>query len=272
MRKWKPFGSRRDPSIYTAISNLYPTARGSYRAGPLFTGRGSAGAGPATPGTTLSAWVGVGPNALGGYVGTTTKVYSIDVIGTGSFTDRSSGAYATSAAHCFAHYGNICIKADLANNTEFRDSSGVSNFAALAGAPKAKFVVVQSNVVLLLNINDGTAKQDGYYTSDVGDYTNWTTLEASNNRILGRAGALTAAIAFRDRVLVFKQNSMWWLTYVGSPSYWRVDLISDAHGVAFPGQVANCGDFVVFIGPNGAYIFDGASFKDIGRRNGRPSI
>ena len=265
MRKWRPYGSRTDPGAWLSLANMFPTEAGTYRTANAFTTFGTAAAGPATPGTTLTAWFGrVVDGTAVGYVGTSTKLYRASVadFSAGTFTDASAAAY-TASTWSFCQFGNITIAASLGNAVQSRDATGSSAFANLAGSPPvAKICVTQSNCVLLFNL---TGAAHSFAVSDVGDHTNWSTGDAvASTPILHRAGPVTAAVAFQDYVLAFKSSSIYRLRYVGSPVYWTVELIADGIGAARMGSVCNCGSFVVFTGNQGAYLYDGASFRNIG--------
>ena len=244
---------------------MFPTEAGTYRTANAFATYGTAAAGPASPGTTLTSWFGrTVDGTLVGYVGTSTKLYrgTSSDFSAGSFTDASAAAY-TASTWSFCQFGNITIAASLGNAVQSRDATGGSAFANLAGSPPvAKICVTQSNCVLLFNL---TGAAHSFAVSDVGDHTNWSTLEAvASTPILHRAGPITAAVAFQDYVLAWKSSSVYRLRYVGSPVYWTVELIADGIGAARMGSVCNCGSFVIFTGVQGAYIYDGASFRNIG--------
>lgn len=262
MRQWLPYGDHRRQDAWIALENFYPTSRGSYRTAPTFAKLGIAGAGPSTPGTTLRAWTSATVDGtVNTVVGTSTKLYVADGFAAGTFTDRSKAGGYSASQWSFAQFGNITIAANNSDNTQWRNATGTSAFADLAGAPKCKHLVVQSNVLLGLGINGA---ENAWAASDVGDYTNWTTGDAvSSTPILARPGPITAAIAFKDVVLVFKRNAIFQMRYVGSPIMWTVDLICDGKGVVAPGAVCNCGEFVVFSGEHGVTVFDGGSFRDI---------
>jgi hypothetical protein len=275
-RKWKPYGDPQDPGAWLTLTNAYPTPYGTYRCAPVQSAFFSAGAGPATPGTTLSAWCGLNVNGgVVGYVGTTTKLYEITSASLGTFTDRSKGGgYTVSGGEQwrFVHFGNITITC----STDFsgpppqaRDSTGSSAFADLGGSPpQAKILVVQSNAVVMLNYDDGVnVYGDGWWASDVGDHTTWTPgsgNEAANGRILSHPGAITAALPFGDHIVVWKRSSMHRLRYAGSPVYWVTEDIARGVGVLGMGAVTNCGDFIHFITERGSYIYDGAGIRPVG--------
>jgi hypothetical protein len=164
----------------------------------------------------------------------------------------------------FLQYGNITIATNGLNPPQFRDATGSSAFADLAGSPPstAKFAVMQSNIVLLFNTSNGG---NHYTTSDVGQYNVYNSGEAvADGFIIARPGDITAAIAFQDYVIVFKETACFRMRYVGLPVIWTVELISDQHGALGPGSVCSAGDAVVVCDyKNGAYVFDGATFHRV---------
>lgn len=265
MRKWQPYSDARRQDIWLDVSNAVPTQYGTYRNAPGFLGGGSQVAGQ----TTLSAWQGALPSGsltkvagttAGGGSATDSKLYTWS--GT-TFTDRSlAGDYTDSATYwSFAQYGIYTLASNGVDAIQVRDATGVAAFANLGGTPPstAKYLVVQSNAVLAFNTNSG-----GQYwaASDIGNHANWTTGEAASGPINHRPGAITAAAAFRDEVIVFKEDSCYRMRYVGSPVFWIVDLISDKYGAMGPGSVAVCGDFIAVCDyKNGAYAFDGSGFR-----------
>lgn len=245
---------------------MFPTESGTYRTANAFATYGTAAAGPASPGTTLTSWFGrVADGTIVGYVGTSTKLYRCTAsdFSAGTFTDASVGGGYTASAWSFCQFGNYTIACALGNPPQTRDATGSSAFANLSGSPPTgKICVTQSNAVLLFSLS-GAA--NSWAASDTGDHTNWSTGDAvASTPILHRPGPITAAVAFRDEVLAFKSSSVYRLRYVGSPYYWTVELIADGIGADRMGSVCNCGSFVIFTGTQGAYLYDGASFRNIG--------
>lgn len=262
MKKWsdRPQDYGR-PDVWQDINNMLPSMDGSYRTAPVFAT--ITGAGPSSPGTTLNAWLGVTPaEGVTYYVGTTTKLYRAASIA--SFTDSSkSGGYTSSAqAWSFSQFGNYTVATNGVDAPQVRDATTANAFADLGGTPPstAKIAVVQSNVLLFFNTNSGGAS---WAASDVGNHANFTTGEAASGAIHHRPGAITAAVAFKDEVIVFKGGSVYRMRYVGSPIFWLVELIADGIGVGSQGAVCNCGDSLVIMSVAGAYLFDGASFRKI---------
>jgi hypothetical protein len=126
-----------------------------------------------------------------------------------SITDQTGGVTVGSKP-MMAQYGDVTICAMGAGASTVKSTGGA--FSALAGAPKGEIICVHKNAVLIFNTDTSA---DGWAASDVGDYTNWTTGEAANGRLIDIAGAITAAIPFGDAVYVFKANAIYRMTYVG---------------------------------------------------------
>jgi hypothetical protein len=261
-RKYAPLAPKGTPGTWLSVGNMVPQRSGAYAPCSIFVQH--VGAGPATPGTTQRAWAALLPSDSAiAYIGTTTKLWQYDGITT--FTDRSGAVY-TGADWSFAQYGNISIAVNRSDSVQTRDASGGANFANATGSPpKARIVVTQQEQVLLFDLNDGAEKPDAFAACAPGDYTDWSGASATTaTRIRQRPGGITAAIPFRDYVVVFKRGSVYKLTYTGSQFKWKVELIAIGRGAWAKHSVVNCGDALVFQGPGGSWKFDGASFTTIG--------
>lgn len=245
-------------AVWLDIQNMYPTPTGSYRSCPAFEAYIVTSA-PATPGTTRSAAAMQLPSGtILTYVGTSTKLWQFN--SGGSFDDRSAAAYTATSWH-FAQFGIYSLATNGTDQIQVRDGTGSSNFANLGGSPPAtaQILVVQSNAVVAFNLDSGG---NMWAASDVGNHANWTTGEAvADTPINARPGEITAAVAFRDEIIVFKKSSIYRMRYVGSPVYWTVDLIADGIGADGKYSVLVCGDLLMFGGRYGNYLFDGSSFR-----------
>lgn len=266
MRKWNPVAALDDSGAWLTVFNALPTPAGAYAPGNLYAQH--VGAGPSTPGTTLRFWCALlADDTATGYIGTTTKLYHYD--GTSTFTDRSVGGGYTNTATdwSFAQYGNNTYATNRVDVVQSRDSSaggGGSAFAALAGSPaKARILVTQADQLLLFDLNDGSEKPDAFAASAPGDPTDWSGSGATTpTRIRHRPGKIRAAVAFRDYVLVFKRGSIYRLYYTGNSTFkWKVELIAIGKGAWDMHSVVCNGDVVAFVGPGGAWTYDGASFR-----------
>lgn len=245
------------PEIYTDMTRMLPTPWGTYRTCPTMVATGSGTGSNAPNGSEVflkvdgtQRWV----------VGAGNTIYDSTDDGA-TFTSRGGAAYSPSGLWTFAQFGNQTIAANIAIATQM---STTGNFAALSGSPpKAACVCVQSNAVILANTNDGTAYTDGWYASDVGDSTNWSTGESANGRLIQTPGPIRALIAFSGRVYAFKDNSFYEGIYVGGQVKWSWRLVNASIGACGPYAVATDGLVLFFYGNAGAYIFDGVNVQKV---------
>jgi hypothetical protein len=264
-RKYQPLAPVGTPGIWTYVANMVPTRCGSYYPANVFISVATPAL--ASPGTTNRAWCALyGNDSVVGYVGTSTKLYTYD--GATTFADVSRGGNYTSTSRAwqFCQFGNITLASNRVDAVQYRDASAGGLFADLAAAPKANVLVTQSSQVLAFDINiGGTEYRNAFATCAPGDYTDWSGANATTNTpITHRPGKITAAVAFRDYVLVFKQSSVYKLTYTGSSTYkWRVECIAIGKGAWAPFDVVNTGESIIFSGPGGVWKFDGATFTNI---------
>jgi hypothetical protein len=263
MKKWKNKAAPDDPNVWADVSCMWPTPQGTYEVADFHstsTNLTATGETASGSGTGISAWAFNGLSSQRIYL-IGAKIWQLSG---GSLTDRTGGI-TVGSARVMAQYGDVSI---LARGTgQSLASSTGGNFSALAGSPSAKIVVVQSNAVVAFNTSTSS---DQWVASDVGDYTNWTTGEAASGRIIDRNGPITAAVAFGNDILVFKEDAIYRMTYVGGPVKWQVQKAWDGVGCYIGSDILNqvvaCGDCVLFVGrvsssPNNTqiYRFDGSS-------------
>lgn len=266
MRKWKNLSAPDDPGAWFDVSGMWPTRLGTYEVADFYdSGTNKTATGETTsPDTGVSAWC---FNTLSGQrcyvVGKKIWEYA-----SGSLTDRT-GALAQPSEAFMCQYGDITILA-RGTGAALASSSG-GNFAAIAGAPSARLVVVQSNAVVAFNTS---VSADGWAASDVGDYTNWSTGEAASGRILEGSGGVTAAVALGADIIVFKKDAIFRMTYVGGTVKWTIQKVVSGLGCvdvffspSIAGAAAACGSAIMFLGqvPGSGvnaeqyFLFDGVS-------------
>jgi hypothetical protein len=256
------------PQIYTAMARMMPTPWGTYRSSPSRTtlaGTITSSLGHLSVPTILlrtdgtARWIAAEQDAGG-------------ALSLFDSTDGSSWTYVAGWAAIarpsndvqYGQFGNVSIAVGRNGTTKASSTTGGA-FADLAGSPpKANLIAVQSNVVLLFDTDNGVnVYTDGWYASDVGDHTNWSTGEAANGRLLNTPGAIKCAIAFADRVLAFKDTSVYEGQYVGGVVKWAWRVLHPAIGCSSPNGAATDGKTVFFYGTKGAYIYDGVQFTPV---------
>jgi hypothetical protein len=264
MRKWKTRAAPDDPNVWSDVSGMWPTTQGTYEVADIYGSPTTLTATGETPGSGLSAW---GFNVLSGQrfyiVGT--KIWELSG---GTLTDRTGGITVAGGHMC--QYGNVSVLARGTSNSLAVSTGG--NFSALAGSPSANIVVTQSNALVAFNTS---VSSDGWAASDVGDYTNWTTGEASSGRILDHNGPITAAVPFGNDIIVFKADAIFRMTYVGGTVKWQVQKVSEGVGcydtniTPTYSAAEACGDCIIFLGVLGVsnqakvYRFDGSAVPQL---------
>jgi len=245
---------------------MMPTASGTYVTTPQWASAAEI-TGLSSPGTLTDAWATQIVDGTGKlFCGTTTKLWGLT--SGGAATDLSdAGNYTATNGWSFCQYGNITIACTKTDATQARDSSGASAFADLTGSPpKASICCVQTDAVVLFDYNGGTDTPDGWWASDVGDYTTWTPASsnvAANGRLRETPGKITAAVPFGDDIIVFKERGIYRMTYVGRPEIWLTPLIRGDLGASSRYNVVMCGDHIAFWGTSGGWLFDGSNFTPI---------
>lgn len=199
------------------------------------------------------------------FVGSLKKIQEAN--GSGGWTDRSNATtYSATDIWTFAQFGDDTIA--CSKNDPVQVSSG-AGFSDLGGSPpKAKFVVVQSNVVMLLNINDGTDRPDWWASSDQNADSTWTaaaTNFADKDRLYGGVGgAITAAATWQEEVIAWKKNAMYRGRFTGDLSQpWLWDFISTKYGCPAPFGHIETEAGLVFITQRDVMLYDGSPPKSI---------
>lgn len=208
-----------------------------------------------------------------GYVGNETKLYSF---GATSHTDvtNTGGAYALSSDSCwnFVKWGEKIIGVAIDENPQII-TFGDANFADLSGSPpKAAFIAVISDFVVLANINDGTAKPLDVRWSAINDETDWTasqetqsdSQELRSNEKNG-GGHIMGIVGGTEYGIVFQEYTIQRMDYVGAPLIFDINEIFPGIGTPCKNSITQEGKLIHFFGQDGFYqISDGTSIKKIG--------
>jgi hypothetical protein len=217
MKKWQNLAAPDDPDSYFDVDGVWPTKQGNYETCDFLSGTEYT-ATSAAP--VIFAWTGQTLSSTRELIWDASRIWEYSA---GVLTDRTGGV--SIAVPSVVAYGDVIIAANTASVATIKSTGG--NFSALAGAPNALIAVTQSNAVLLF----GTATAaNAWAASDVGDYTNWATGEAASGILYQTPGAITAAVAFGSDVIVFKENAIYRMRYVGGLVKWTVELLVNGIG------------------------------------------
>lgn len=147
------------------------------------------------------------------------------------------------------------------------DSRGVA-ISSLAGASDVpvvqEFILVSdvSRFVFAFGCNElGSSTQDQMLIrwSDQEDVTNWTpspTNQAGSLR-LSKGSRVVAAIQSRQEILVFTDNAVYGLQYLGAPEVWGSQLVADGVTCMAQNVVSVAANVTYWMGIDKFYRFDG---------------
>lgn len=193
------------------------------------------------------------------YAGTATKLYRA---GTTSWTDVSGAAsFSASALNrwSFAQFGDVTL---AANKGDFIQAATTSDFAvAGASAPKAAYVETVNQFAFAANVNDGTDKPNGWYSSAIGDYTDWNASIATqsvNGRLTDTPGPITGLRRLNDNIVVYKRRGIYVGSYVGPEVVWSFQLSSADVGAVSNDAITSLEYSHYFMGEDDFYVFDGS--------------
>lgn len=196
------------------------------------------------------------------FVSSNTGVYElID----GEYTQRWED---TATSHSLAALGDVSIMTNNVDNVCYALSA--SDFLEIADAPVAKIVVEASGFLLAFDYVSGSDDySDGWWSSNLYDYTTWTPSVDTNNlsangRLLQTPGAITAAVGWNDKVLVFKENSMYIGTFTDIDSKWTWEVLRRDIGCVGMDAVTLTPYGIIWLDKNSVYMFDGNSVDNIG--------
>lgn len=205
------------------------------------------------------------------FAGTKSKLY---IVTPSAFTDLSGattfGTGTKPAGWRFASFGNNVIATNYVDDVVYRaDNTG--NFAAMitdpSPAPKARFVAVVRNQVILAGINLTGHYPDEFWISGLDtqfrSFTPDPTSQAMSGRLVSTPGAITGFVG-GDYGVFFKRRAMHRLTWVGGQFVWRVDEISRSVGTPYPNSIVQTHDAVYFRAASGFWMYDGSSLQEIG--------
>lgn len=174
-----------------------------------------------------------------------------------------TGAYALAADDVwrFAAFGNSALAVCSAEVLQ-RSTGGA--FAAVAGAPKARAIVVAKGFVMLLGTD---ASPDQWHNSAYLDETTWTpsvATQCATGRLIEGSGPLTAGLRQGDTVVAYKERCIFVGQYVGGSVVWQWSPPIGDVGCVGVEAVADTPIGHIFVGSDNFYLFDGTRPVPIG--------
>ena len=163
----------------------------------------------------------------------------------------------------YALFGNELIKADI-------ESGQTGQFAKVENAPRAEVMAVVKDFLVLGRLSDF---QNGIHWSAIDNPTSWPAIgtdEAqyvqSDRQIFpvgGRVQAIVGGVGGIDG-LVFLENAVQRMTYVGTPYIFQFDSVDRERGLLAPKSPVVAGNLCFYLSEDGWRATDGATVKGIG--------
>jgi hypothetical protein len=181
-----------------------------------------------------------------------------------------TGGYATGTDErwSFTRFGNLVIATNYNDNIQSFTLGGTA-FADLgATAPKARYLATSRNFLITGNTFDAVdgAVPHRVRWSAYQDPTNFTVspVTQSDYNDLEPDYGWVRGIVGGEYVTIFQERAITRMSYVGSPTVWRFDVVESARGARAPGSIIKVGNNIFYLGQDGFYVFDGNSSQSIG--------
>lgn len=213
------------------------------------------------------------------FAGDVSKLYRL-VAGSTSWVDESvAGGYATPADGMWngVQFGERVIMTNFVDPIQVYEIGTSTDFADLAAAaPKARYITVARNFVIVANTDDSTdgPQPQRVWWSALGDATDWPvpgTSDAASKQsdyqdLLGDGGWIQGIVGGLGTTdfAVFMERKIWRAQYIGSPAIFQFDAVEGARGTPAPGSIVQLGAIVFYLGEDGFYQFDGTNSTPIG--------
>jgi hypothetical protein len=172
----------------------------------------------------------------------------------------------TASTVSFANIGDISLMANNVN--KIAAAPLVSSFTEITDAPIAKVIVENGGYILAFNYrNDSDTIPDGWWSSDLYNYTVWNPLPAnlaSNGRLTESSGEIVTAISFNDRVLAFKNGSTYVGVFTDTISKWTWAILDETIGCVGIDAITNTPLGVIWVSNNDINLYDSNRVSSIG--------
>lgn len=203
------------------------------------------------------------------FVGSSTKLWLIE---NGLKEDVSvAGGYTTGADEVwsFTQWGEQILATNFANVIQTFTMGTSTDFANLGGTPpQARYITVVKDFVVVGNTFDGSDgnRPTRVWNSGFGNAASWTvssTTQANHVDLDTNAGPVKQVVGGEYGV-VFQENAITRMTYVGSPVVFQFDQVESNRGTIASGSVVKIGGLIAYLSYDGFYIFNGQNSVPIG--------
>ena len=179
-------------------------------------------------------------------------------------TAVSDGRYLTDyGMSVYALFGRELLKADISGGA-------TGNFSAVSAAPGAEVMGVVKDFLVLGRLTD---YGNGIHWSAIDNPTNWPAIGTDDAQYVqsdrqifpvgGRVQAIVGGIGGVDG-LVFLEDGIQRMTYVGAPYIFQFDPVDRDRGLLAPKSPVVAGSLCYYLSEDGWRVTDGSGVKGIG--------
>ena len=146
-------------------------------------------------------------------------------------------------------------------------SGNCSNLGGVANVTFKYVVPYMSRLIIGYVTEGGTTSPRRIKWSAVGNPEDFTLANGGGiSEMLDTPDFLSGLKLLRDRLFIFKEQSIWELSYVGSPKIFEPRMIVEKIGTVAPKSIVSMGDRLIFFGNDNVYAFDGAQLEPIAKQ------
>lgn len=192
---------------------------------------------------------------------TTTQGYGAGVYGNGNYGDPISGNGGLSPVDAwhFDTWGENLVGTFTPDGRIFEwDLNTANDFAVVSNAPtNCRGLVTSAERMLFALGASGDRRKIAW--SNQEDNTTWTATatNTAGDLLLTTDGQIITGERVRSGILIHTTVDAHLVSYIGAPAYYGVDRIADNCGIVSANAKALASGFVVWMGDNGFWIYDG---------------
>ena len=166
----------------------------------------------------------------------------------------------------FTKFGERVIATNVADPMQKFDMGTDATFFDLAGSPPqaARIATVRDFIVVgdISSLGPNFIAWSGFNNSEIWDLTGDLSTQTDSQELFGRGGNVQRIVP-GEYGIIFQENSIWRMDYVGPPVVFQLDEVERKRGTPSPNSVVWVGGLVYFYGWDGFYVFDGQRSQEI---------
>ena len=204
-------------------------------------------------------WAQNNSNVVFNFAGDTTTLYELQSGITWTDVNGPSGPYGATNWE-FVKFGNRVLAVNINDVIQKWDLSVDTAFADLAGSPPqaARVGVIRDFIMLgdMDVLGPNFVQWNGYNNSEL--WVPSLATQSDSQEIFGRGGRVQRIVS-GEYGLIFSEQSIYRVDYIGPPVVFQFDEIERKRGTPAANSVAWTGETVFYYGWDGFYVTDGRS-------------